>query len=153
MSRSLDVAARTLARLAGHDRALPRLRDAYAAGHLSTATLEARVELALAGDDLAVWDLPRWWQRSGTPHALVVDGREWPLTRRARVGRSSDCDLVLADEAVSRRHLEIALRGGVCRLRDLGSCNGTWLNGRPVDRARVRRGDVLQLGETILRVT
>jgi hypothetical protein len=134
-------------------RALTRLRDAYAAGHLSTGTLEARVELALAGDaEAAVWDLPRWWQRGRAPRALVVDGVEWPLGGGTRVGRCSDCDLVLSDDTVSRRHVEIAVRGGVCALRDLGSCNGTYLNGRPVERARLRRGDVLLLGETIVRV-
>src|SRR3954451_21542633 len=134
-------------------RALAQLRNAYAAGHVSTSTLEARIALALTGDtDDAVWDLPRWWHRRAAPRALVVDGVEWPLERSARIGRSSGCDLVLADDSVSRRHAEVALRGGVCVVRDLGSCNGTWVNGRPVQRVRLRGGDVLQLGETSIRV-
>ena len=133
--------------------ALTQLRNAYAAGHLSTSTLEARVVLALTGHgEDAVWDLPRRrpWQLA--PRTLVVDGADWPLPRHAQIGRSSACDLVLGDDSVSRRHAEIALRGGVCVVRDLGSCNGTWVNGRAVRRARLRRGDELQLGETVIRV-
>ena len=46
------------------ERALRALRDAYGAGHLSTATLEARAEWVLGGRiDDALWDLPkRWWR-------------------------------------------------------------------------------------------
>ena len=53
---------------------------------------------------------------------------------------------------MSRRHAEIAVRAGLCLVRDLGSCNGTLLNGHLVRRARLRRGDVLLLGETEIRV-
>jgi hypothetical protein len=136
-------------------RALSRLRNAYAAGQVSTATLESRVSLALSGDpDGAVWDLPRRWQsRRGAPRVLVVDGGDVALERCLRIGRSASCDLVLPDDSVSRRHAEIALRGGVCVVRDLGSCNGTYVNGRAVTRARLRRGDELMLGETVLRLT
>jgi hypothetical protein len=134
-------------------RALAQLRNAYAAGHVSTSTLEARIALALTGDaDGAVWDLPRWWHRRRAARVLVVDGVERPLDTSMRIGRSSSCDLVLEDDSISRRHAEIALRGGVCVIRDLGSCNGTWVNGRAVRRARLRRGDELQLGETLIRV-
>jgi hypothetical protein len=134
-------------------RALAQLRNAYAAGHVSTSTLEARIALALTGDaEGAVWDLPRWWHRRRAARVLVVDGVERPLDTSMRIGRSSSCDLVLEDDSISRRHAEIALRGGVCVIRDLGSCNGTWVNGRAVRRARLRRGDELQLGETVIRV-
>ena len=100
----------------------------------------------------AVWDLPRWWHRRRAARVLVVDGVERPLDTSMRIGRSSSCDLVLEDDSISRRHAEIALRGGVCVIRDLGSCNGTWVNGRAVRRARLRRGDELQLGETVIRL-
>src|SRR4051812_22561587 len=93
-----------------------------------------------------------WWQRRTAPRTLVIDGAEWPLGTSARIGRSASCDVVLTDDSVSRRHAEIALRGGVCVVRDLGSCNGTWVNGRVVQRARLRRGDELQLGETVIRL-
>jgi len=85
--------------------------------------------------------------------ALVIDGTSFPLGTRTQIGRSSACDLVLADDdTVSRHHAEIALRGGVCVIRDLDSCNGIYVNGRARRRARLRRGDELQLGETVIRL-
>ena len=138
-------------------RALNRLRDAYGAGFLSTETLEARTALALGGDvDEAIWDLPRRWLTRAAPVRSLVCGREeWPLAERGRwvLGRDLECDVLLGgDDAVSRRHAEIAVRAGVCLIRDLDSCNGTLLNGRLVNRARVRRNDVLVIGETEIRV-
>jgi hypothetical protein len=139
------------------ERALRALRDAYGAGHLSTATLEARAEWVLGGRvDDALWDLPkRWWRPAPPVRGLVAGEHEWPLNDRGRwvLGRASDADVLLdGDDAVSRRHAEIAVRAGLCLIRDLDSCNGTLLNGRPVRRARLRRGDVLVLGETVVRV-
>jgi hypothetical protein len=138
------------------ERALRRLRDAYGAGDVSMATLEVRTAAALSGHiEDAVWDLPRWPRRGPAVRSLVAGMAEWPLTEKGRwvLGRASSCDVVLdADDAISRRHCEIAVRAGECRVRDLDSCNGTLLNGRPVARARLRRGDVLLLGETEVRV-
>jgi hypothetical protein len=139
------------------ERALRRLRDAYGAGHVSTATLELRAALALDGRiEDAIWDLPRLRRKpSDAVRALVAGRQEWPLADKGRwvLGRAPGCDVVLGgDDAVSRRHAEIAVRAGECRIRDLGSCNGTLLNGRFVERARLRRGDVLILGETEVAV-
>jgi FHA domain len=139
------------------ERALRRLRDAFGAGHVSVATLEVRAAAVLEGRvDDATWDLPRrLWRPPPPVRSLVAGEREFPLTERGRwvLGRSSDCDVVLPfDDAVSRRHAEIAVRAGTCLVRDLDSCNGTKLNGRFVRRARLRRGDVLVVGETELRV-
>ena len=138
------------------ERALQLLRDAYGAGHLSTATLECRAEWVLGGRvDDALWDLPkRWWRPASPVRSLVADATEWPLSERGRwvLGRGSGCDMVVWDDTVSRRHAEIAVRAGLCLVRDLDSCNGTLLNGQFVRRARLRRGDVLVLGETVVRV-
>jgi pSer/pThr/pTyr-binding forkhead associated (FHA) protein len=62
------------------------------------------------------------------------------------IGRSSSCQLVLADDTVSRRHAELRIEDGRWLLRDLGSSNGTWVNGRPVVEAEVRAGDTVHLG-------
>ena len=139
------------------ERALRRLRDAYGAGHVSTATLEVRAAAVLDGHiEDATWDLPGRWQRPAAPvRGLVAGDREWPLAERGRwvLGRGSCCEVRIADDdAISRRHAEISVRAGECLIRDLGSCNGTFVNGRPVERARLRRGDVLVLGETEVRV-
>jgi hypothetical protein len=139
------------------DRALRALRDAYGAGHVSTATLESRAEWVLGGRvEDAVWDLPkRWWRPASPVRSLVAGDLEFALSERGRwiLGRGSGCDLTLGDDdTVSRQHAEIAVRAGLCLVRDLDSCNGTLVNGCPVRRARLRRGDVLLVGETEIRV-
>jgi hypothetical protein len=70
----------------------------------------------------------------------------------AVMGRSRECDVVLSDANVSRRHAEVRPRGGAWVLTDLGSTNGASVNGESVDRPRVLSpGDVIELGTT--RVT
>jgi hypothetical protein len=70
------------------------------------------------------------------------------------VGRASDCDLVLAqDNFVSAHHARLSRNGGGYWVEDLGSTNGTLLNGRRVlARAPLRRGDRLQVGRTTLEL-
>jgi pSer/pThr/pTyr-binding forkhead associated (FHA) protein len=64
------------------------------------------------------------------------------------VGRGSDCDLRLHDAAVSRHHCLLRLRGGDASVTDLGSSNGTFLNGQRVrSQAPLKNGDRLQVGE------
>jgi hypothetical protein len=71
-----------------------------------------------------------------------------PRDREAvTVGRSRECDVVVGEETVSRFHAELCHgKGGGWTVRDLGSLNGTWLNGARVREARVAAGDVLRLG-------
>lgn len=70
------------------------------------------------------------------------------------VGRSKKCDLSLPDaKGVSRFHCRLSLRDGACVVEDLGSRNGTALNGSPVaGEARVEEGDVLVTGAMEMRV-
>ena len=56
------------------------------------------------------------------------------------------------DNAVSRATPRSPSAPDICLVRDLDSCNGTLVNGRPVRRARLSRGDMLILGETEIRV-
>lgn len=75
--------------------------------------------------------------------------------RPVRIGRESDCELVLAEDLeVSRRHAEVrATAAGGFELSDLGSRNGTRLNGARIDAAvPVGPGDEIGVGETTLRV-
>ena len=70
----------------------------------------------------------------------------------ATLGRSRQCDLVLDDPNVSRQHAEIRPRGGSWVLTDLGSTNGSRVNGRTVTGPEVvRPGDEIELGATTLR--
>ena len=68
-----------------------------------------------------------------------------------RVGTSEDNDLVIQDDSVSRRHLEIRLRGDEIRVVDLRSTNGTTINGVKIKEAIVDPGAIIKLGSTELR--
>ncbi|HEY2747589.1 MAG TPA: FHA domain-containing protein, partial [Polyangia bacterium] len=68
-----------------------------------------------------------------------------------RVGRGADQDLVLADIAVSRRHFTIHAENGRFRMRDLGSGNGTLVNGQRLDTVILNDGDQLECGNTLMR--
>jgi pSer/pThr/pTyr-binding forkhead associated (FHA) protein len=74
------------------------------------------------------------------------------VAARLMIGRSSSCQVVLGDDTVSRRHAELRFREGRWLLRDLGSSNGTFVNGRLVTEAEVRAGDVIHLGGCRLRL-
>ncbi len=83
---------------------------------------------------------------------LAHDGRELPvLADRIVIGRSRECDVRLDDANVSRRHAELRHEGDDYWIVDLGSTNGTELNGKRVQRARLSDGDRIMLGSTELR--
>ena len=69
-----------------------------------------------------------------------------------RVGSDPASDLVLTDPTVSRRHLEVERTARGLLLRDLGSRNGSWVDGRQVGAAYVEPGDKIALGKTKLQV-
>lgn len=70
---------------------------------------------------------------------------------RLRIGRASDNDLVLADDLASRWHAEISAEGGSVTLVDLGSQNGTIVNGRAVGSHALEPGDRIEIGASVLR--
>src|SRR5438105_11170441 len=77
--------------------------------------------------------------------------RQIPLGMRTTIGRAEDSHIRLANQSLSRRHAEIRQREGGCYLIDLGSTNGTYLNGvRLADERALRDGDVIVLGEVTL---
>lgn len=71
---------------------------------------------------------------------------------RVQVGRQRECDLALADEGVSHRHCEFAADEDFFLVRDLGSQNGTFVNGRRVLEAKLRDGDEVRIGGTRIKV-
>jgi hypothetical protein len=84
---------------------------------------------------------------------LAVDGRVIPVSSsRVVVGRSRECDIRVDDANVSRRHVEIVQESPtVWVVEDLGSTNGTEVNGRPLaGRARLDDGDSIAIGSTEL---
>jgi len=80
-------------------------------------------------------------------------GRKYKIAERAIIGRSSTCDVIIDDGEVSRRHAEIvASPSGDFTIADLGSRNGTAVNGVPVDEGALRIGDKIQLSEHVVLV-
>jgi hypothetical protein len=80
---------------------------------------------------------------------LTVDGRTQPVSSPKLVlGRSRDCDVRVSDLNVSRRHAEVHRDGDEYWIVDLGSMNGTLLNGRRVEREKLSDGDRITLGST-----
>ncbi len=96
-------------------------------------------------------------ERSGParPDHPMAPPVAWLLTPTARyplpatggeVGRDPRCAIVLDDPTVSARHARLEYRDGVWRVTDLGSTNGTFVNGRRVQQQTLRRGDVIHFG-------
>ncbi len=140
------------------------LRAAYSEGLLSESTFVTRLDRVLGGVTVdprgLVGDLtlgaargPRAsaqrirarlaiWPRRRSVSLLALDwsgGADAPLL----VGRSPDADIVLEDASVSRRHAELVWRSGTWIVHDVGSRNGTRLNGRSIARAALRPGDYI----------
>ena len=95
-------------------------------------------------------------ERARTRHEsalLLVDGKRMVVgPAGVTLGRSRQCDIVLDDANVSRQHAEIRPRGGSWVLSDLGSTNGSCLNGRRIDRPEViKPGDEIELGTSVIR--
>jgi len=67
------------------------------------------------------------------------------------VGRAPECDLVLADPTVSKRHLALRRQGSDVVVADLGSTNGTRVNGAGIREQVLNDGDEIHLGATVLR--
>ncbi|HKY35030.1 MAG TPA: sigma 54-interacting transcriptional regulator [Polyangiaceae bacterium] len=99
-------------------------------------------------------------QRDESAHG-VAPGRwalqwVWPKARsswldapRLDIGRDASCALSLDGPGVSRKHAELYRQGPLFALRDLGSTNGSWLNGRRVEHAPIASGDVLRIGDWV----
>jgi pSer/pThr/pTyr-binding forkhead associated (FHA) protein len=82
------------------------------------------------------------WALKANHTALA--NRVFPLKDTTVIGRSADCDISLAAAHLSRRHAQLQIIDGALFVKDLGSANGTFLNGKQVMEARVKRGDELR---------
>jgi hypothetical protein len=147
------------------ERTAALLHRRFNEGYLSLDTFERRVAdvyRARSADQLAglTADLPaigvlarlRQWRLDHRSRRNVhVEGLRLPLDLVRDgplvLGRAQHCDVVLKHDTVSRTHAEIRRQDDGWCLRDLGSTNGTWIDGRRVDHPEaVRRGDQVLLG-------
>jgi two-component system, cell cycle response regulator len=67
-----------------------------------------------------------------------------------RIGRQQDCDVWLDDGGISRRHAQVVPALGGYTVEDLGSANGTFVQGQRVERQQLRDGDLIQFGPTVV---
>lgn len=164
---------------AERDRVLGVLREGAAQGKLSHDTFVHRMELALAARhseelqaltaDLGTesrWSrrlysavgkmsafsegLRRAWQAEKLPPLLLPEPAPYPL----RIGRDPSNGLRLSHDTVSRLHAELSRQGSLWILRDLGSTNGTTVNGGRVTGAVVvHEGDMVGFGRMSFRLT
>jgi hypothetical protein len=157
---------------AERDRVIAELGARFAEGFLSHETFAARVDAAMHARDrrdlsVLVADLPE--ERRFGPAARSMIRRSWrravsaidrwtrkppvplilpaSLQQRYTIGREPDCDLTVADATVSRWHASLMHADGTWLLSDLGSTNGTRVNGwRVKEPTPVAPGDFVSFG-------
>jgi hypothetical protein len=118
----------------------PSENDPSSTGAISTNTAD---KLGLAQD-------------SSDPQLIVLDGDGKPIERISLtrepivIGRLSTNDVVLSDANVSRRHAEMRREGGSWTIRDLGSTNGTVVNGKLASQHTLNDGDKIAFGTSEL---
>ncbi len=95
-------------------------------------------------DDLRAFFRHSGEKTVGTTHESPLDGKSvWIL------GRSPQCDIVCSGAKVSRKHCRIQLTEGHFYISDMGSTNGTYLNGKRISRMeRLFTGDVIGMGDS-----
>jgi len=80
---------------------------------------------------------------------LEINGKRHPILHsRTVIGRGSDADITVDDTGISRRHVEILWDGTRAQVNDLGSTNGSLLNGNPVAKAPLPPDSVIDIGRT-----
>ena len=135
LSGELDALVQKHARAQGYSFAGPLTITLVRDERLSTGQL--RVESAAAAGRVS-------WQA-----VVDVAGSRHPLTKaRTVIGRGSDADITVRDTGTSRAHVEILWDGERAMVRDLGSTNGTKLNGRPVTEAPLPPDGTITIGRT-----
>ncbi len=80
-------------------------------------------------------------------------GREFVLSEGENtVGRDSSCSVVISVDGISKKHFSMTVTGDTAYAEDLGSSNGTFLNGKIIKKATVKAGDKIALPDLILQV-
>jgi len=157
-----DLAARLTAeaRIRGYPAGEVRLKITGGSVNSIQVGVASSLEIAAEVDNetTAVYQLTKRCQRAPLPRRQLIvlagpqRGTIFALWEpKILVGRSETNHVVLYDEGVSRVHLRLVWAGNEDLLEDLGSLNGTWLNGRLIrEQKPLRVGDKITLGSTVL---
>jgi hypothetical protein len=150
-------------RLAAHREYLERawsdlLRDL--GGRVGVAFDGGRVRVAMArraGVPVGAIEVEVGARAKGAPRfalrtleGVPPDG-VYSIKRTSRIGRSEESEIVLVDPSISRAHAVVEVDAGEAIVRDLGSTNGTYVNGRRIEVEHLRDGDELRFGNTRMR--
>ena len=90
------------------------------------------------------------WQVKATTG--VISGRMFPIEGTKVIGRDPHCDIVVGGAHVSRRHAEFSVRGGALWVKDLGSSNGSFINGKKHDEFQLKNGDEVKFDAMVFKV-
>lgn len=72
-------------------------------------------------------------------------GKTYPVAAMQTIGRQSDCDIEIASEEISRRHAQVKPVPEGLHVEDLGSANGTFINGKRIQQGVLKPGEELRL--------
>lgn len=73
-----------------------------------------------------------------------LSGQSFEINEKAILGRDSDCDITIPGTHLSRRHAELFIHDGQLQIRDLGSSNGSYVNGKKIDTIGLKPGDEIR---------
>lgn len=81
-------------------------------------------------------------------------GGEFPIepNEEIRIGRSSDLEMVLVEDMISRRHAMFSNINGEIWIEDIGSVNGTFVNGEKIQKQKLKEGDRILIGTSIIKL-
>lgn len=128
-------------RTAVSDSAPVNLNDVITLGKIQLQVVDPKRE-PKAAPTVVRSDGATGWALKANHSAL--SNRIFALKDVTVVGRSSECDITLAAAHLSRRHAKLVVKDGLLYVKDLGSSNGTYLNGKRISEGRVKRGDDLR---------
>lgn len=110
----------------------------------------------IATDDSAATSFEEWlsrWRATLVVTSGDAAGSEYVLdTPSISIGRGIAATWVFEDESMSSEHAAIEFSGSGMRLRDLGSTNGCWVNGSPMQSADLKHGDRIELGRSAFQI-
>lgn len=89
-------------------------------------------------------------KRFGTLRIIGATNESYPISKESiRLGRDDNNDIVISNDSVSRNHIELTLKSNIFYVIDLGTSNGTFVNGKRMVQAALKSGDIIELGSEV----